>query len=134
MKTRIYLDHNATTPLDPRVFKAMLPDLQGPPANPSSVHSFGRAAKRLLDEARDSVAKFFGVRSEGVLFTSGGTESMNLILRSLPRGSVVTSNIEHSSIYNTVQEPAWVKAGLFGAPTPEQVEAAIRPETKAIVL
>lgn len=112
----------------------MLLDLQGPPANPSSTHSFGRAARKLLEEARAQVATFFGVRSEDVVFTSGGTESMNLALRGWPKGSVLTTKIEHSSIYNTVQEAHFINVGLWGAPTAEEVAAAIRPETQAIVL
>ena len=95
MNSKIYFDNNSTTALDPRVFKAMLADLQGPPANPSSVHSFGRAAKKLLDEARKELAAFFGARETDVTFTSGGTESMNLLLRESER---VTSSRQTSSI------------------------------------
>src|SRR5438309_11514526 len=100
----IYLDNNATTPLDHRVFKAMLVDLQGPPANPSSVHTFGVQAKNHLSQARKTVASFFGAKSEEIIFTSGGTESINLFLRSLgTSGHVITTAIEHSCTYKTLQ-------------------------------
>ncbi len=141
MNSKIYFDNNSTTALDPRVFKAMLADLQGPPANPSSVHSFGRAAKKLLDEARKELAAFFGARETDVTFTSGGTESMNLLLRGIGAGHIITTDIEHSSTYNTVQalsanglKATFLKIGLEGAPSVTQVENAISTDTCAIVL
>ena len=101
---RIYLDNNATTALDPKVFKAMLVDLQGPPSNPSSVHSFGREARAHLQKARQTVASFFQGKPEEMIFTSGGTESINLFLRGLgKKGHIITTAIEHSAIYKTIQ-------------------------------
>ncbi|PIS03023.1 MAG: cysteine desulfurase [Chlamydiae bacterium CG10_big_fil_rev_8_21_14_0_10_42_34] len=139
---RIYLDNNATTALDPRVFKAMLEDFSGPAANPSSVHWFGQRARNLLSNARNQVASFFSAKPDEIIFTSGGTESLNIFLRGLPtKGHVITTGIEHSAIFQTIQalksqglEVTYVPVGLWGAPLPEQIEAAIQPNTKAIVL
>lgn len=138
----IYLDNNATTALDPRVFKAMLADLQGPPANPSSVHAFGSQARNLLQQSRQTVASFFGAKPEEIIFTSGGTESINLFLRGLgTKGHIITSTIEHSSTYRTLQtlekhglKVTYLPVGLWGAPLPEDLEKAIQPDTIAIAL
>jgi cysteine desulfurase len=142
---RIYMDNNASTALDQRVFKAMLAEFSGPPANPSSVHYFGQQAKMLLAGARKSVSSFFGTKPEEVLFTSGGTESINLLLQGFfsnrPRGHLITTAIEHSCIYETVKKlegrglsTTYVPVDLWGAPLPEAIEAAIRPDTQAIAL
>ena len=69
---RIYLDHNATTPLDPRVFEAMRPYMTGAFGNASSPHSYGRLAKQALEESRETIAKGIGCRPEEIVFTSGG--------------------------------------------------------------
>jgi cysteine desulfurase len=136
-----YFDNNSTTELDPKVFQAMLEDLKGPPANPSSVHQYGVRAKKLLQSARKKTAQFFSAKENEIIFTSGGTESINLMLRGLPKGHIITTNIEHSATYKTLQvletkgyPVTYISCGLFGAPTPEQIEEAISPHTKAIVL
>ena len=77
---KIYLDHNATTPLHPEVLEEMLPALRENFGNPSSVHSFGRFARVQLDVAREKVAKLIGSHSSEIIFTSGGTEANNLAL------------------------------------------------------
>lgn len=138
---RIYLDNNSTTILDPRAFKAMLADLKGPPANPSSVHWFGQQARSLLSAARHQSASFFRAKPEEIIFTSGGTESINLMLRSLPsKGHVITTAIEHSSVYRSVQaleaqglNVTYVQVGLWGAPLIEQISDAIRKDTCAFI-
>ena len=91
----IYLDNNATTPLDPRVLDAMVQELRGPPANPSSIHAFGQQARRLLSNARHSCASYFQVKPEEVIFTSGGSESLNLLLAAagILTGSFVVETI-----------------------------------------
>jgi cysteine desulfurase len=141
---RIYLDNNATTALDPRVFDAMLPALAALPANPSSVHAFGQAARAQLVRARESIAAYFRVKPHEMIFTSGGTESINHILRgtfaSAP-GHLITSDLEHSSIYNTATllekcgcSVTYLKGGLRGGVIPEQIKDALRPNTKLIML
>ncbi len=102
--TPVYLDHNATTPMDERVRDAMMPWLSRP-ANASSVHGFGHAAKEAVMRARQQVARLLGANADEVVFTSGGTESNNLALRGLlshRQGSVVISAVEHAA----VREPA----------------------------
>lgn len=123
----------------------MLLDLSGPPANPSSIHAFGQRAKGLLTGARQKVAAFFGCKTEEILFTSGGTESINYFLRGV-KGHIITTEIEHPAIYKTLQalEPrangslaaqvTTLPVGLWGAPLPEQIEEAVLPQTGAIVL
>ncbi|MBU6446491.1 MAG: aminotransferase class V-fold PLP-dependent enzyme, partial [Verrucomicrobia bacterium] len=137
MEERIYLDNNATTQLDPKVLQAMHLELSGPPANPSSAHSFGQRAKGLLSKARSRTAAYFGAKPEEIFFTSGGTEGLNTILRSL-KGHVITTAIEHSAVHHTLRassvELTELPVGLWGAPQPAQVEEAIRPDTAAIVL
>ncbi|MGB9601467.1 MAG: aminotransferase class V-fold PLP-dependent enzyme, partial [Limisphaerales bacterium] len=79
-KRLIYLDYNATTPLDPQVFEAMLPVFSEIFGNPSSIHQIGRRARVLLDEARERAASVLGCKPSEIIFTSGGTESNNLAI------------------------------------------------------
>jgi cysteine desulfurase len=98
----IYLDHNATTPVDPRVFAAMEPFLRESFGNPSSVHRVGREARRAVEEARDSVAELLGAGPEEIVFTSGGTESDALAVSSASaragKPPVVISSVEHPAV------------------------------------
>lgn len=93
----VYLDHNATTPLKPAVRAAMVQamDLVG---NPSSVHAYGRSARRAVDEARAAVAALAGVKPAQVLFTGSGTEANNLALRGFPGRRALVCAIEHDSV------------------------------------
>ena len=77
----VYLDNNATTALDEKVLEAMLPYMGQITGNPSSLHRFGRLQKDAIEQARESVAELLGARAEQVIFTSGGTESNNLLLK-----------------------------------------------------
>jgi len=96
----VYLDHNATTPVHPRVREAMLPWFGEFWGNPSSAHAYGRRAARAVDEARAQVAALIGAQPEELVFTSGGTEADNLAIRgarvSEPR--LVVSSVEHPAI------------------------------------
>lgn len=109
----VYLDHAATTPMDPRVLEAMTPYFLETYGNPSSFHSVGLAAKEAVASARATIATLLGGREEEVLFTSGGTESNNLVVFGIPRAQkkalkekfgedvkphVITSAIEHHAI------------------------------------
>ncbi len=106
MNSRIYFDHSATTPLDPRVLEAMGPFLGGGFGNPSSLHHEGRVARAAVDHARTQVAALIGAEPEEIVFTASGTEADNLALIGTVRasgkpGHVVTSTIEHAAILET---------------------------------
>ena len=106
MNPRIYFDHSATTPLDPRVLEAMGPYLGGAFGNPSSLHHEGRVARAAVDKARAQVAALIGAEPEEITFTASGTEADNLALIGAVRangraGHVVTSAIEHAAILET---------------------------------
>jgi cysteine desulfurase len=104
MPKAIYLDYNATTPLDPAVREAMLPFLDEVWGNPSSVHHVGRRARALLDDARDRAATFLGAKPSEIIFASGGTESNNLAVLGTARllksrgKHLITSAIEHHTV------------------------------------
>lgn len=104
----IYLDHNATTPVHPRVLEAMLPSLQGAFGNPSSGHAFGRRAKEAVERARAQVAAAIGARPAELVFTGSGTEATNLALAGAFQGygerrHLVTTAIEHPATLKTCQ-------------------------------
>lgn len=99
MESPIYLDNHATTKIDPRVLEAMMPYLTGNYGNASSeLHIFGWTSKEAVDFAREQVAKLINAKPEEIFFTSGATESNNLILSN--KEKILTSSIEHSSVYN----------------------------------
>jgi cysteine desulfurase len=107
---RIYLDHTATTPLDPRVLQAMLPYFENTFGNASSIHAFGREAKNALERARGTIASAIGALPGEVVFTSGGTESDNLAIvgawragRKRGRTGVVTDAAEHHAVLDTCE-------------------------------
>jgi cysteine desulfurase len=115
----VYLDNNATTALDDKVLEAMLPYMGLITGNPSSVHRFGRLQKDAIEQARESVAQLVGARAEQVVFTSGGTESNNLLLNGFSqqscfqgradkniRGRIAISAIEHMSLIEPAQHLA----------------------------
>jgi cysteine desulfurase len=107
---RIYLDHNATTPLDPEVRAEMDEALGRVFGNPSSLHASGQAARRIVDQARARVAQLIGAQPEEILFTSGGTESTNLALLGAAAGrdgqqpAILTTAIEHQAVLNPCRE------------------------------
>ena len=104
---KVYLDYASTTPVLPEVFESMRPYFSDQFGNASSLHDFGFRAQVALDEARRRVAQFLGTDKENIVFTSGGTESNNLAIQGsvfnlhLPHPHIITSAIEHSSVYNT---------------------------------
>jgi len=105
-----YLDHNATTPVDPAVLEAMLPWLQAQYGNASSRHEYGRAARRAVDEARQRVAAAVGAHPTEIVFTSGGSEANNLFLKgaaaSLKPGVLAVSAIEHPCVIKPAEQLA----------------------------
>src|SRR5262245_14233045 len=99
----IYLDHNATTPIDPRVVEAMARAWRDCGANPASQHAPGRRARRLLEESREGILELLGAKTGGMdadqlVFTSGGTEANNFAIVGLYNGVPLVSAIEHPSV------------------------------------
>lgn len=142
---RIYLDYNASTPLDPRVLKVLVKELEEEEGNPSSVHFHGQQCRRKLEECRQAIARFFQVKLQEVIFTSGGTEGAALLLQGIllqhPTGHVISSGTEHACVYQNLKdfekkggEVTFLPTGLWGAVRPEDVEKAIRPHTRLITL
>lgn len=142
---KIYLDNNGTTPLDPRVIEAMHEVLTPIPVNPSSVHQFGQEAKRYVTRARDTISHALHVKPSELIFTSGGTEALNYLIRGFyalsPGSHIISSNVEHPAVRLTLADlqrlgakVTYLDAGLWGAIRPEELEAAITPETRLITL
>jgi cysteine desulfurase len=106
--THVYFDHNATTPLDERVLSAMLPFLKDQHGNASSRHEFGTVARKAVDDAREQVAALVGVQPVQVIFTGGGTEANNLLIKGaagyLKPAQVAVSAIEHPCVAKPAQE------------------------------
>ncbi|HQU33492.1 MAG TPA: cysteine desulfurase family protein [Thermoanaerobaculaceae bacterium] len=141
----IYLDNNATTPVDPRVVEAMLPALRDGWGNPSSGHRRGRLAKEMVEAARAEVAACLGVLADEVVFTSGGSESDNWALAGVAgarAGHLVTSAVEHPAVLATAR--ALERAGRirltvvgvdrFGRADPDEVVRALAPDTVLVSL
>jgi cysteine desulfurase len=144
---RVYLDHNATTPVAPEVLAAMLPYFSEEYGNASSIHTFGQRARGVVEEARESVAALLGARPAEIMFSSGGTESNNHaifgVVGAAPGKSkhVITSAVEHSAVLDPCR--ALEKSGVAvtvlpvdrdGIVSPEDVRRAIRPETVLITI
>jgi cysteine desulfurase len=112
---RIYLDHNATTPVEPEVLDAMIPYLSGEYGNAASIHTFGQRARAAVDTAREQVAALIGARPQEIVFTSGGTEADNHAIFGIVSSSstsftssassphIITTAIEHEAVLNTCQ-------------------------------
>jgi cysteine desulfurase len=146
----IYLDYAASTPLDPRVAAAMIECLQpgGAHGNPASVnHEFGRRARALIERARTQVAAAIGARPECVIWTSGATESNNLALFGAARyhadrgRHIVSAKTEHKSVLDPLKQleregfsVTYLEPDASGIIAPEQVRAALRPQTQLVSL
>ena len=104
---KVYLDNAATTPMHPEVIQEMIQVMQNDYGNPSSTHSFGRQAKSVIELSRKSIAKSLQVSAQEIIFTSGGTESNNWILRSaitaLKIQKIISSKIEHHAVLHTLE-------------------------------
>jgi len=144
--TRVYMDHNATTPLAEPVADRMMAVLREEFGNPSSVHHFGQRAKSVVDEARSAVAELIGGDPSEVIFTSGGTESDNFALRGAAealepsgRRHLVSSGIEHEAVLNTLKALArrgWqttlMPVGATGLVTAEGLTSALTDQTAVV--
>jgi len=144
---KIYLDNNAATPLDAQVLDAMLPFFREDYGNASSLHSFGRSARKAVEKARADVALFIGAAfPEEIVFTSGGTEADNLALAGVlgaskdKRRHIITSQIEHRAILNTCEfleqndaaKVTYLPVDRYGAVDIDGLRKAIKEETALI--
>jgi cysteine desulfurase len=145
MNRKVYLDHNASTPVHPDVIQAMLPYFGERFGNPSSVHSFGRESREGMETAREQVSRFLKVKKEEVVFTSGGTESDNMAIKGIAharrRGHIITSQIEHHAVLRACEsleengfEATYLPVDGYGMVDPEDVRRAIRPDTILVTL
>jgi cysteine desulfurase len=138
----VYLDHSATTPLDPEVLQAMMPYLTEEFGNASSVYGLGQRARQAIDQARDEVAAFYGVVAKEVIFTSGGTEGDNFAFRGIAernahRGRhIITSTIEHDAVLRSAEalerdgfEVTRLRVDRLGLVDPKALREALRPDT-----
>jgi cysteine desulfurase len=144
----IYMDHNATTPMDPAVLKAMLPYLKERFGNPSSsTHEFGHVARIGIEEARAQVAQFIGAQPEEIIFTSGATEADNLAIKGIAwsykeKGNhIITSQIEHKAVLNSCKslekegyKVTYLPVDKDGLIDPDDVKKAITNKTILITI
>ena len=139
---QIYLDYNATTPLDPLVLEEMLPYFSKDYGNPSSIHSFGNKAKSALDLSRDRLATLVNARPKEVTFTTGGSESNNYAIKGIAyalreKGNhLITTSVEHASCLETFSflesqgfEVTYLDVDRNGLVDPEQLSGSIREST-----
>lgn len=144
---KVYLDHAGTTPLHPDVYTFICEVMKDTFGNPSSIHSFGRDAKKLVDKARQQVADLIGAESREIIFTGGGTEADNLAVLGTAAAKrqkgnhIITSSIEHPAVLNTCKylakngyEVTFLPVDQYGLVDPREVRKAIRPETILITI
>ncbi len=146
---RIYLDNASTTKIDSSVLEAMMPFLTDKFGNPSSIHSFGKTAKVLLEDARDLIALSLGVTPPEIFFTSGGTESNNFAIKGIStlffgsnKNHIISSLAEHSAVLDTLKfleakfgfDVTYLKPLPGGAVDPSDVENAVKDNTLLIAL
>ena len=143
---RVYLDHNATTPLDPRVRDEMLDVMDSGHGNPSSVHGFGQAARERVEAARDRVAALIGARPPELVLTASGTEANNAVIFSCGRragwsGHLVISAFEHPSVRAAAARAAAEGMAVSRVPPDPDgrvaaaaIRAALRDDTRLVCL
>lgn len=142
---QIYLDYNATTPIDPSVVEAMMPFFQTHYGNPSSSHSLGRAAKEAIEDARAKVSAMIGCDRDEIIFTGGGTEASNMAIKGImlpggePGGHMITTAIEHPATLEPANfcekmgcEVTIVGCDENGVVDPLSIAEAIRPNTRLV--
>ena len=138
----VYLDHSATTPLDPEVLQAMMPYLTEEFGNASSIYGLGQRARQAIDQARDEVAAFYGVAAKEVIFTSGGTEADNFAFQGIAARNaglgrhVITSTVEHDAVLRSAEaleregfEVTRLPVDRDGLVDPAELSQALRPDT-----
>ena len=146
MSQLLYLDHNATTPIDPEVRAAMLPWLENEFGNPSSVYALGRRSAAALTKAREQVAALVGAHPSEIIFNSCGTEATNTAILSAlaidpDKRHIITSAVEHSATIKLCEylatrgyEITWLPVDKEGRLDPDKLETSITPETAVVSL
>lgn len=142
MENNIYLDHAATTPIDPRVYEAMQPYFTEKFGNPSSIYQAGQIARNAIERARLEVANILGALPDEIIFVAGGTESDNLAILGVARANqhkgkhIITSKIEHHAVLHPCQqlekegfEVTYIPVEKNGIVDPEKVKDAMRDDT-----
>jgi cysteine desulfurase len=137
----IYLDHNATSLPDPEAIKLMANAYSDCYGNPSSIHKFGRKAKAQYLKAKDLIAHYFGLTSKELFFVSSATEALNWLLLHKPYKHIISSDIEHSAIYNTLKilekkgtKVTFLHPGIKGAVSLDDVKSGLCKDTDCIIL
>lgn len=143
----IYLDYNATTPVDPRAAEAMLPFIHEHFGNPSSSHIFGTTAKKAVEKARKQVTEMLHCQIDEVIFTSGGSESNNYAIKGAAHAyrhkgnHIITSSVEHPAVIEVCRyleeqgyNVTYLRVDEYGLVDPHQVEDAITPQTILITI
>lgn len=139
---RIYMDHAATSPMHPRVIEKMMEVMNSQFGNPSSIHSFGREARSLLDTSRETLAKSIGAKENEIIFTGGGTEADNLAILGVAEAyqsngkHIITTQIEHHAVLHTCQklekmgyEVTYLPVDKTGRISVNDLSAALRDDT-----
>ena len=139
---RVYLDHNATTPIHPKVLEAMMPFFKDQFGNASSIHWAGREVKKYLDEAREKVAALMNAEPEEIIFTGCGTESDNMAIKGVALAlrdkgrHIITTQVEHHAVLHTCRfleqggyEVTYLPVDSFGQINLEELRRSVKPET-----
>jgi cysteine desulfurase len=142
----IYLDYNASTPVAPKVFDEMLPYLKDKFGNPSSTHSFGAACRAGMEQARERLAALLGCEASALIFTSGATESNNMVIKGIAKAAgkgkhFITSRIEHPAVLEPCRHlerfgyrVTYLPVDRFGMVGPADLEKAITPDTALVTI
>ena len=143
----VYLDYNATTPIDPAVAEAMLPFIHHHFGNPSSGHAYGQRARQAVEEARHEVAALLGCHDDEIVFTSGGTEANNYAIKGIaglagPGAHIITSAVEHPAVIEVCRfleetrgcSVTYLPVDEHGMVTAQQVAGAIKDRTVLITI
>lgn len=128
----IYLDYSASSPLKPAVRAAMLAAMDGV-GNASSVHAFGRGQRRVMDEAREAIARHQGVKTENVIFTGSATEANNMAMRGMPGRTLLVSSIEHPSILQAAEAAQLIGVDNDGVLNLNHLEELLKANPQALV-
>lgn len=132
----IYLDYAATSLKRKEIIEEIMNDFNSFDANPDSTHGLGRKAKKILEDARGKIAKSIGADPKRVIFTSGASESNNTVINAFRNSEIISTNIEHDSILNTLEgeKVTYLEANKEGLVSLDDLKSKISPETKLVIV